>query len=79
MKNPSQEIRNQYQNYDWSGFPPASDGGFVEATVFSACDDASQSAFHMGGTAEAEGKVDQTRTCFMTGRIYLLTNVPSIP
>ena len=47
------EARARHPDFDWSNYPEPDDDCFLQVKVFSASNDADQSAYHMGGTTEA--------------------------
>ena len=51
--NPNAETRARHPDFDWSNYPEPDDDCFLQVKVFSASNDADQSAYHMGGTTEA--------------------------
>jgi len=52
FRNPSNDIREQHPEIDWTQFPSASEDVYLQVNAFNAADDSSQSAYHMGCNME---------------------------
>ena len=56
MRNPTEELRAQHTSVDWSKFPSADEDVYLQVNCFVACDDSTQSTYHMGCMMEVEYK-----------------------
>ena len=71
LRNPPQHIRANHPEIEFSSWPPSSDDCLVQVTVFSASDDSSQSAYHMGCTAEVEAKEVRLSFPWITNEVVI--------